>query len=139
MFTTTKRRLSFIFVSLLFATGWAATSRGQAAQPAAPSLLKLSVADEELLLRLSQQLTEAQKLFSDPQRQSQSIDFLGRIVSGVEDRRRAGGDVPSEILDLERKARELRARVYFDAGQLQGAADDFRQLLLDNPRYKLEA
>jgi tetratricopeptide (TPR) repeat protein len=95
--------------------------------------------DDELLLRLTQQLTEAKVLFEDPQRQSQSIDFLGRIVDEIEERRRSGAEVPPEIRDLQHQALELRARAFFDAGQLQGAGDDFRHLLLDNPRYTLNA
>jgi len=98
-----------------------------------------SAQDEELLLRLSQQLTEAKVLFEDAQRQSQSIDFLGRIIDEIEERRRSGSEVPPEILDLQHQALELRARAFFDAGQLQGAGDDFRHLLLDNPRYALNA
>ncbi|MGH9390455.1 MAG: PEGA domain-containing protein, partial [Vicinamibacteria bacterium] len=98
-----------------------------------------SAQDDELLLRLSQQLTEAKVLFEDAQRQSQSIDFLGRIIDEIEERRRAGGEVPPEILDLQHQALELRARAFFDAGQLQGAGDDFRHLLLNNPRYTLNA
>jgi tetratricopeptide (TPR) repeat protein len=104
------------------------------------SLLLAGVAaaqDEELLLRLGQQLGEAKVLFDDPQRQSQSIDFLGRIIDEIEARRRSGGEVPPEIVELQHQALELRARAFFDAGQHQGAADDFRHLLLDNPRYSL--
>jgi hypothetical protein len=121
MSTTRKRKRSFGFISLLLGA------------------VAASAQDEELLLRLSQQLTEARALFEDPQRQSQSIDFLGRVIDEIDERRRTGGEVPAEILDLQRQALELRARAFFDAGQLQGAGDDFRHLLLDNPRYSLDA
>jgi hypothetical protein len=136
MFMTTKRKPSYIFISLLlfFASGLAPA---RAVQPQTTER-KLSLEDEELFYRLSQQFQEAQELFDDPKRQSQSIDFLTRIIDEIEDRRRSGGELAPEILDLQHKALELRARAFFDAGQLSGAADDFRHLLLDRPRYTLD-
>jgi tetratricopeptide (TPR) repeat protein len=140
MFTTTKRKLSFIFVSLVVGCALAApSSSARTHQAAASERAKPSLEDEELLLRLNQQFVEAKTLFDDPQRESQSIEFLGRIIEEIEDQRRTRTEVPAEILDLEHQALELRARAFFDAGQLQGAADDFRHLLLDNPRYALDA
>jgi PDZ domain/PEGA domain len=138
MFTTTKRKLSFIFISLVVGCVLAAPGFARSHQPETPERAKLSLEDEELLLRLNQQFVEAKALFDDPQRESQSIEFLGRIIDEIEDQRRTRTDMPAEILDLEHRALELRARAFFDAGQLQGAADDFRHLLLDNPRYALD-
>jgi hypothetical protein len=136
MFTTTKRKPSFIFISLFLGLACgllqAQTERPQAGER------KLSLEDEELLYRLTQQLQEAQELFDDPKRQSQSIDFLTRIIDEIEDRRRTGSELAPEIIDLLHKSLELRARAFFDAGQLSGAADDFRQILLDRPRYALD-
>ncbi len=126
MSTTRKRKPSFIFINSLIVI----LALGAVGAPGQ---------DDELLLRLSQQLNEAKVLFEDPQRQSQSIDFLGRIIDEIEARRRSGSEVPEEIGELQRQALELRARAFFDAGQLQGSADDFRHLLLDNPRYALNA
>ena len=142
MSTTRKRKPSFISNKGLvppkrYARRRTLRSRSLAVALALASALAASAQDDELLLRLSQQLTEAKVLFEDPQRQSQSIDFLGRIVDEIEERRRSGSEVPPEILDLQHQALELRARAFFDAGQLQGAGDDFRHLLLDNPRYAL--
>ncbi len=152
MSTTRKRKLSFIFIKLsaLFISASALLARSPLAHargigPSGPGLSPHIVAttataqDDELLLRLSQQLTEAKVLFEDPQRQSQSIDFLGRIIDEIEERRRSGAEVPPEILDLQHQALELRARAFFDAGQMPGAGDDFRHLLLDNPRYTLNS
>jgi tetratricopeptide (TPR) repeat protein len=138
MFTTTKRKLSFIFASLFVGCALAAPGSGGTSQPPPTERAKLSLEDEELLLRLNQQFAEAKTLFDDPQRESQSIEFLGRIIDEIEDQRRTRGEFPAEILDLQHRALELRARAFFDAGQLQGAADDFRHLLLDNPRYTLD-
>jgi PDZ domain/PEGA domain len=166
MCTTRKRKLSFIFINTLRASlfglrapralragrtagfprpcafGAAASSRPGSLRSLVFLLgLAFSAAaqDDELQLRLSQQLTEAKVLFEDPQRQSQSIDFLGRIVDEIEERRRSGAEVPPEIIDLQHQALELRARAFFDAGQNQGAGEDFRHLLLDNPRYTLNS
>ncbi len=99
---------------------------------------ELTLADQELVFRLSQQFDEALQLFNDPQRQSQSIDFFAQIIATVDDERRTREDVPDEIVSLQQRALEHRARAFFTAGQLQGASDDFRQLLLDNPRYGLD-
>ena len=61
----------------------------------------LSVRDFRLVLRrLIRQVTRAKGLFDDPQRQSQSIEFLSRIIDEIEDRRRTGGPVSAELLDL---------------------------------------
>jgi tetratricopeptide (TPR) repeat protein len=132
MSTTRKRKRSFIFASLVLAC----SSLGAQA-PRAPEAGGPSLQDEELLLRLNQQFQEAKELFDDPQRQSQSIEFLSRIIDEIEDRRRTGGEASPALVDLQHRALELRARAFFDAGQLQGAGDDFRHLLLDNPRYAL--
>lgn len=99
---------------------------------------ELTLAEQELIFRLSQQFDEALQLFDDPQRQSQSIDFFTQIVDTVNDERRLRDEVPAEIVAFQQRALEHRARAFFTAGQLQGAADDFRQLLLDNPRYGLD-
>lgn len=138
MFTTTKRKPSFIFVSLVVGCALTAPRWGRPSQVASTEPAKLSVEDEELLLRLNQQFAEAKTVFDDPQRESQSIEFVGRIIDEIEDQRRTRGDIPAEILELEHRALELRARAFFDAGQLQGSADDFRHLLLDDPRYSLD-
>jgi tetratricopeptide (TPR) repeat protein len=98
---------------------------------------ELTLAEQELIFRLSQQFDEALQLFDDPQRQSQSIDFFTQIVDTVNDERSLRDEVPAEIVAIQR-ALKHRARAFFTAGQLQGAADDFRQLLLDNPRYGLD-
>jgi tetratricopeptide (TPR) repeat protein len=137
MSTTKKRKPSFIFASLVLGCLGAGPAQAQAPRPAAAEAGRPSLQDEELLLRLNQQFQEAKELFDDPQRQSQSIEFLSRIIDEIEDRRRTGGTVAPELLDLQHRALELRARAFFDAGQLQGAGDDFRHLLLDNPRYAL--
>jgi hypothetical protein len=100
---------------------------------------EISLEEQELLLRLTQQFTEAQKLFEDPQRQSQSIEFLSQIRDAIDDERRARGEISEDLAKLEEDVLEYRARAYFSAGQMQGAADDFRQLIFKNPRKTLDA
>ncbi|MGH9324791.1 MAG: PEGA domain-containing protein [Vicinamibacteria bacterium] len=138
----TLRSLSLVLASLSFFVAFSAFAQAprpqEGEESAAAPLPRRTLEDEELLLRLAQQFVEAKALFDDPQRQSQSIDFLGRIIEEIEERRREGSEAAPEILELEHQALELRARAFFDAGQLQGAADDFRHLLLDNPRYALD-
>jgi tetratricopeptide (TPR) repeat protein len=112
---------------------------GQQVAEARSETTALTLEDQELLFRLSQQFEEALELFEDPQRQSQSIDFFTQIVDAVDDERRTRDEVPDEIVALQQRALEHRARAFFTAGQTQGATDDFRQLLLDNPRYALDA
>lgn len=104
-----------------------------------PESSELTLEEQELLFRLTQQFEEALELFEDPQRQSQSIDFFAEIIETVDDEREIRQDVPEEIIALQQRALEHRARAFFTAGQLQGATDDFRRLLLDNPRYALDA
>ncbi|HXV59337.1 MAG TPA: PEGA domain-containing protein, partial [Vicinamibacteria bacterium] len=132
MFTTTRRKPLFIFANWLALVLFAVVAQSQVRD-------SRLLATDELALRLAQQLTEAQELFDDPQRQSQSIEFLGRIIDEVDEYRRAGNEPPPEIQEIEQRALELRAQAFFNAGQLQGAADDFRQILLDNPRYSLDS
>lgn len=100
---------------------------------------EISLEEQELLLQLSQQFSEALQLFDDPQRQTQSIEFLSGIKDAIEDYRRSEGRVSEDTAELEQKVLEHRARAYFNAGQMQGASDDFRQLIFANPRYALDA
>jgi tetratricopeptide (TPR) repeat protein len=100
---------------------------------------EISLEEQELLLRLTQQFSEAQKLFEDPQRQSQSIEFFSQIRDAIDDERRARGEVSEDLAKLEEEVLEYRARAFFNAGQMQGAADDFRQLIFKNPRKTLDA
>ena len=115
-----------------------ALAPGQAEQ-FAPARSSSTLEEQELLFRLSQQFQEAIELFEDPQRQSQSIDFFTQIVDTVDDARRSREEVAEEIIVVQQRALEHRARAFFTAGQRQGATDDFRQLLLDNPRYGLDS
>jgi tetratricopeptide (TPR) repeat protein len=96
------------------------------------------VGEHDVFLQLSQQFSEAVAIFEDPQRQSQSIEFFGQIISAIEDERRVNEKIPTELEELQQRAYEYRAQAYFNSGQLQGAADDFRQLILANPRYVLD-
>ena len=96
------------------------------------------IGQNDLLLQLSQQFSEAVALFEDPQRQSQSIEFFGQIISAIDDARRTHEEIPPELEELLQKTYDYRARANFNSGQLQGAADDFRQLILANPRYTLD-
>lgn len=150
MSTMRRRRPSFGFTSVLNAVLTLAVALGArgavpgqetaaAPPPPAQEESELTLAEQELLLRLSQQYAEAQELFEDPQRQSQSIDFLSEIVDVVEEERRVRDDVAEELVELQRRALELRARAFFNAGQLRGAEDDFRRIILDDPRYGLDA
>lgn len=132
MFTMTKRKRLSVSIELLLSFLIAAAASAQAPSTA-------TLAEQELLLRLSQQFQEAVELFEDPQRQSQSIDFFGQIIEAVENERRLQVTVSEELVTLQQNALERRARAFFNAGNLQGASDDFRQLLLDNPRYALDA
>lgn len=139
MSTTTKRRLlsgytDFLLGLILIGASASILSSAPIQEPRPPT-----IEEEELLLQLSQQFTEAEALFDDPQRQSQSIDFLTQIVQDVADLRRQSDDVAEGLIELQRRALEHRARAFFNSGQLQGAADDFRQLILDNPRYAIDA
>ena len=150
MFTTTRTKRSYgcsnpaglvcLLIAVFLAAGVTAQEAPQKEMPpgASPPSSDLSLEEQELLLRLTQQFQEALELFDDPQRQSQSIDFFGQIIEDVENERRLRDDVADEIIAVEHRALEHRARAFFNAGQLQGAADDFRQLLLDNPRYSLD-
>ena len=104
----------------------------------APIQEEVSIGDQELLFQLSQQYSEAMDLFQDPQRQSQSIEFLTQIVQAIDDERRMRDQISDELKELQQRSFEHRARAYFNAGQVQGAADDFRQLILANPRYALD-
>ncbi len=99
----------------------------------------LSLDEQELLLQLSQQFTEARDLFEDPQRQSQSIEFFSQIKNAIDDERRLRGEIAAELAELEQQVLEYRARAFFNASQLQGASDDFRQLIFANPRHTLDA
>jgi tetratricopeptide (TPR) repeat protein len=103
----------------------------------APIQEEVSVGDQGLLFQLSQQYSEAMELFRDPQRQSQSIEFLSQIIRAIDDERRMRDQISDELKGLQEQCFEHRARAYFNAGQLQGAGDDFRQLILANPRYAL--
>lgn len=101
--------------------------------------LQPSVEERELMLRLKERLTEAQALFDDPQRQSQSIEFLTQLINAVDDEQRTrGGGVSEEMTSLQKRARELRAIASFNAGNLTGAADDFRQLIIADARHTLD-
>ena len=141
MFMMIKRKLlsgfaSFFVVSLIAQGSFSqspATSSTQVARA------ELSLAEEELLLELSQQFNEAMDLFDDPQRQSQSIDFFTQIIENVDAERRLREDVAQQLVELQHRSLENRASAYFNAGQVSGAADDFRQILLDDPRYALDA
>jgi tetratricopeptide (TPR) repeat protein len=128
---------SFFAACLVAQAGFSQTSATTSTTPEPRA--QLSLADEELLLELNQQFNEAMELFDDPQRQSQSIDFFTQIIETVEQERRLREDVAEPLIDLQHRSLENRASAYFNAGQTQGAADDFRQLLLDNPRYALDA
>jgi len=142
---TTKRKPLFgciepALLGLLIAVTFTAT--GLAQEPGVPSSEEgssdLSLEEQELMLRLTQQFQEALELFDDPQRQSQSIDFFEQIIDEVENERRVRDDVAEELAAIQQRALEHRARAFFNAGQLRGAADDFRRLILDNPRYALD-
>ena len=141
MFMMTKKKplsgFASFFVACLIAQGGfsqpATTTSAQVARA------QLSLAEEELLLELSQQFNEAMDLFDDPQRQSQSIDFFTQIIESVDAERRLREDVAQPLVELQHRSLENRASAYFNAGQVPGAADDFRQILLDNPRYALDA
>ena len=113
--------------------------QAEQAEQFAPARSSSTLEEQELLFRLSQQFQEAIELFEDPQRQSQSIDFFTQIVDTVDDARRSREEVAEEIIVVQQRALEHRARAFFTAGQRQGATDDFRQLLLDNPRYGLDS
>ena len=104
----------------------------------APIQEEISVGDQELLFQLSQQFSEAMELFQNPQRQSQSIEFFSQVVQAIDDERRMRDQISDELKGLQQQSFEHRARAYFNAGQVQGAADDFRQLILANPRYALD-
>lgn len=99
---------------------------------------EISIEEQELILQLTQQFAEAEALFEDPQRESQSIEFFKQIIDTIEDERRRREDVSEELVELQHQALELRARASFNAGQIQGATDDFRRLILDDPRYTLD-
>src|SRR3990172_9085953 len=96
------------------------------------------IGQNDLLLQLSQQFSEAVALFEDPQRQSQSIEFFGQIISAIDDAPPTHEEIPPELEELLQKTYDYRARANFNSGQLQGAADDFRQLILSNPPYTLD-
>ena len=130
MFTMTKRKRLFVSIELLCSLLIAAAAPGQDT---------VTLAEQELTLRLSQQFQEAVELFEDQQRQSQSIDFFSQIIEEVDNDRRLRDSVSEELVELQQRSLEHRARAFFNAGNLQGASDDFRQLLLDNPRYALDA
>ena len=121
-------------LALFFAVGLPgpAASQQPAVRPAA------SVEERELLLRLKERLAEAQALFDDPQRQSQSIEYLTQLVNAVDDETRTRGAVSEEMITLQKRARELRAIASFNAGNLTGAADDFRQLIIADARHTLD-
>ena len=130
MFTMTKRKRLFVSIELLCSLLIAVAAPGQDT---------VTLAEQELTLRLSQQFQEAVELFEDQQRQSQSIDFFSQIIEEVDNDRRLRDSVSDELVELQQRSLEYRARAFFNAGNLQGASDDFRQLLLDNPRYALDA
>ena len=109
------------------------------AQAAPPAQIDVVPIDDELFITLSSSFDEAREIFEDPQRQSQSIDFLSQIIDSVEQARRGNESASLELIELQQKALEYRARAFFNAGQQQGAGDDFRRLILDNPRYSLDA
>jgi len=102
------------------------------------ALAQPTVEEQELLLRLKQQLTEAERLFDDPTRQSQSIDFLTQIIRAAETEQRARGTLSEELTAVVERARELRAIAYFNAGERLGAEEDFRQIILTNARKALD-
>ncbi len=133
MFTMKMPRLSFVFTRLVVLGLLVATLAGFTQQE------EISLEEQEMLLQLSQQFSEALQLFEDPQRQTQSIEFLSGIKDAIEDYRRSEGRASEEMSELEQKVLEHRARAYFNAGQMQGASDDFRQLVFANPRYALDA
>ncbi len=136
MFTMIRRRRSSGFIRL---GRHAALLLAAAAMfGLAPIQEEISVGDQELLFQLSQQYAEAIELFEDPQRQSQSIEFLSQIIRAIDDERRMRDQLSDEMKGLQEQCFEHRARAYFNASQLQGAADDFRQLILANPRYGLD-
>ena len=148
MFTTTSRKRLLGFTKILIccfvseiAFGKVFVKNTQTQMQVTPLEIEresqLSLSEQELLLRISQQFQEAVDLFEDPQTQSRSIDFFSQIIDLVENEWRIRGQVAAEILAVQERALEYRARAYFTAGQTQGAADDFRQLLLDNPRYSM--
>ena len=134
MFTMTRRSLLFASTKAL-ALGLAASALS-GATPWRPT--QEVVGQHDVLLQLSQQFSEAVAIFEDPQRQSQSIEFFGQIISAIEDERRASEEIAPELEELQQRAYEYRAQANFNSGQLQGAADDFRQLILANPRYVLD-
>ena len=135
MFTMTRRRRSSGFIRLgRHPLLWLAAL---ATFGLAPIQEEVSVGDQGLLFQLSQQYSEAMELFQDPQRQSQSIEFLSQIIRSIDDERRMREQISDELKGLQEQCFEHRARAYFNAGQLQGAGDDFRQLILANPRYAL--
>ncbi len=136
MFTMTRRRRSSGFIRLgRHPLLWLAAL---ATFGLAPIQEEVSVGDQGLLFQLSQQYSEAMELFRDPQRQSQSIEFLSQIIRAIDDERRMRDQISDELKGLQEQCFEHRARAYFNAGQLQGAGDDFRQLILANPRYALD-
>ncbi len=135
MSTTTKRRLSSGCISFVFLAVAAGLGVAQQRAPESAPAREMSMEEQELLLRLTQQFDEALETFNDPQRQSQSIDFLTDIIEAVEGERRSR----EELVNMQQRALEHRARALFNAGQLEGARDDFRRLILDNPRYTLDA
>ncbi len=148
MFTTTSRKRLFGFTNVLVCCLFSAVVFGQVSEgnqeiqiqevpSEAEKKSELTLSEQELLLHLSQQFEEASDLFEDPQTQSRSIDFFSQIIDFVNNEWRTKGKVAEEILAVQEHALELRASAYFTAGQTQGAADDFRQLLLDNPRYSM--
>ena len=104
----------------------------------APIQEEVSVGDHELLFQLSQQYSEAMELFQVPQGQSQSIEFLSQIIQAIDDERRMREQISDELKELQQQCFEHRAQASFNAGQQQGAADDFRRLILANPRYDLD-
>lgn len=131
MFTTTSSRASCDSVrAALLACG---LTLGLS-----PVQQQTSVEERELALRLKERLTEAQALFDDPQRQSQSIEFLTQLINAVDDESRTRGAVSEELTTLQKRARELRAIASFNAGNLTGAADDFRQLIIADARHTLD-
>lgn len=133
MFTTMDRKQYSAFIKALVGCLAGLALLGFSPQE------EVSLEEQQLLLQLSQQFLEAQQIFVDPARQSQSIEFFSSIKDSIEDYRRSRGDISSGLLELEQKVLEHRARAYFNAGQMQGASDDFRQLIFTNPRYALDA
>ena len=133
MFTTMVRKHSSAFTRSLVGCVAGLALLGFSSQE------EVSLEEQELLLQLSQQFLEAQQIFIDPTRQNQSIEFFSSIKDSIEDFRRSHGGISSGLAELEQKVLEHRARAYFNAGQMQGASDDFRQLIFTNPRYMLDA